>query len=522
MFDETRVRRVVPRWRTSRLAAQTTEAWTTPPSTKPDVTDELQQKEKEFESRPSVPVAAELMFLGLSGQNEKTSRRAAQLILDNAKNIGATQLVVIAKKVLGAADAEAVATHGSDFIRHARKLLAIDYRNPVLLMDVARELTARRQPESARRYVQTALALAPRSRFILRSAARYYLHIEANDQAHAILRHSPLLAYDPWIRASEIAVATVLGRTSTITKQTLRILLEGKGLPQCITELASAVATIEFQHGSTKRAKQLFKQSLVLPNDNSLAQAEWAAARLGLVVDDTALRIPFSFEANANNAYRHLQVDTAIRFGEDWALDEPFASRPLDMLCYLHCITGHYDAAFDDAERALKVGNPNDLGLNLNLLFTRIQRGDLETAYHDLLQLAKHPDAKTYVPHMLANAGALAYMTGDIDVAHGYYQRAIQTARAKNDVQTEALARAYFARAAINANDPTGQSILDESATAVERLPNAGAIVIVRSLVDAKTKKTLEATALKRIAKRRWKWDAASNTLRALDDDKRK
>lgn len=527
MFDEMRERRVVPRWRSSTLVAQSAEARTMPPTELTDTSSEIQQKLLEFEARPSVPVAAELMFLGVSGQNEDVARRAARLIVDNAPSIGATQLVTTAKKVLGAADEEHVATYGSEFIRRARKLLLIDYRNPVLLMDVARELTAKRRPDKAERYVQTALALAPRSRFVLRSAARFFLHIDDEVRAHDLLRNSPLFETDPWIRASEIAVATVRNRTSTIAKQTLRGLLDAKAKPpnRCTTELASAVATIEYKAGSNKHAKLLFKQSLVAPNDNSLAQAEWAAARLGLVVDPTSLQIPFSFEANANNAYRHLQIDTAIKSAQEWAHDEPFASRPYDMLCFLQCIAGQYQEAFNEARNALAVGNPEDIGLNLNLLFTQIQQGEnLGAAYRALLRLATHPDAKKFGPHILANMGALAYMTGDAEDmkrARDFYRRAIQAARARSEGHIEALARAYFARAAANSGDPQAAAIIDETAPLVERLPNAGAIVIVRSLVDVKTQQRLEATALKRVAKRRWEWDAASNTLQAIDDDRR-
>lgn len=528
MFDEMRARRVVPRWRPSSLIAQSAEARATPPPGRVDATDEIRRKISEFEATPSVPIAAELMFLGITGQNDNIARRAAQLILDHEARIGATQLVKTARRVIGAADTERVAMHGADFIRRARKLLSIDYRNPVLLMDVARELTVRRRTGQALRYVQTALALAPQSRFILRSAARFFLHVDDAGRAHDILRKSPLFEHDPWIRASEIAVATVRNRTSSIAKQTLRSFLNsntrGQLPSQCTTELESAVATLEFLAGSNKHAKQLFRQSLIAPNDNSLAQAEWAAARLGLVVDPTILRIPLSFEANANNAYRHLQIDLAIENAQQWAQDEAFASRPHDMLCYLHCIAGQYQAAFHEAREALAVGNPDDLGLNLNLLFTSIQHGgDLNAAYQELLRLAKHDDAKAYAPHILANAGALAYMLGepdDIVVARDYYRRAIQAARARGDVHTEALARAYFARAAINAGDPTAAAICDESAATVERLPNTGAIVIVRSLVNATTRQHLEATALKRIAKRHWEWNAASNTLQAIDDDR--
>src|SRR5690606_37765932 len=111
-----------------------------------------------------------------------------------------------------------------------------------LLMDVARELTATHHDAAALRYVRAAVAMAPTSRFVVRAAARYYLHIGEYDVAHDILRRTPLLSSDRWIQASEIAVATVRGRTSSLVKRTIRNLSQSKVIESDSSELASAVA----------------------------------------------------------------------------------------------------------------------------------------------------------------------------------------------------------------------------------------------------------------------------------------
>ena len=118
-------------------------------------------------------------------------------------------------------------------------------RRPVLLMDVARELTARRHDEKADRYVRAAVALAPQSRFVIRSAARYYLHVEEHERAHELLRRTPLLKTDIWVQASEIAVATVRGRTSALMKTALNSLSRDKDIRPDASELATSVATVD-------------------------------------------------------------------------------------------------------------------------------------------------------------------------------------------------------------------------------------------------------------------------------------
>jgi tetratricopeptide (TPR) repeat protein len=461
-------------------------------------------------------VAAELMFLASTAGNQAAAKQAATVILENRDRIGPRQLVRSAEQVLAGSSAARVEAASKDFVKHARSLLGIDFRNPVLLMDTARELTAMRQEKAALRYVRAAVALAPKSRFVLRAAARYYLHIGEHEIAHDLLRRSPLIGSDPWVQASEIAVATVRGQTSTLARQMIRMLSEAKQVGAEASELASAVGTVELLSGSDKKARVLFKHALSHPNDNSLAQAEWAATKLRLVVDHQALQTPMSFEANSHNAYRHQQIEEAIQHAVLWSRDEPFASRPLDAQCYLLSLEGRYAEALLAAKAAHRLDG-DELGPAMNLLFSKIQAGDLDDAMEDFLRLGRHQSLKQYATQYLANGGALAYALGDVANARQLYQRAIRSARARGEPATEGLARAFFARIATDAEDPQAPAIVQEAVEAVPLLPSAGAIYLVQGLVNASKRRDLQAAASARVAKRKWHWDAITNTLQFLD-----
>lgn len=522
MLDDQRPRRVVPRWRPSWVTASTAEAKSTlPPANQPagarkKLDQEVANKVREFEVVHSVPVAAELMFLASVSGNEAAAKQAAEVILASRNQIGSRQLVRSAQQIVQGSSAERVEAASKDFVKHARALLAIDYRNPVLLMDTARELAAMRQDRAALRYVRAAVAMAPKSRFVLRAAARYYLHIGEHEIAHDLLRRSPLIDTDPWVQASEIAVATVRGKTSTLARQTIRHLSEAKKVGAEVTELASAVGTVELLSGSEKKAKILFNHALSHPNDNSLAQAEWAATKLKLVVDHLALQTPMSYEANSHNAYRRQEIGSAIDHAVLWAKDEPFASRPMDAQCYLLSLEGRYAEALAAAKVAHDLDG-DGLGPALNFLFAQIQAGDIDDAIDDFLRLGRHPDIKSHATHYLANGGALAYAMGNFDEARQLYRRAFKSARARGEPYSEGLARAFFARIATHVGDPQATTIVQESAELVSRLPSAGAIYVVQGLVDAAKRKELQATASARVAKRAWHWDAISNTLKLLD-----
>jgi tetratricopeptide (TPR) repeat protein len=384
-------------------------------------------------------------------------------------------------------------------------------------MDVARDLTAKMQERAALRYVRIAVALAPQSRFVIRAAARYFLHIGEHDRAHEILRRSPILRSDPWVQASEIAVATVRGKNSDLLRSALRTLKGQVQIGVDQSELASAVGTVELNEGSSKSARTLFQQSLSSPNDNSLVQAEWAATRLKLAIDSTALSLPLSFEANSNNAYRRLLIPDAIKHAKNWSEDEPYASRPLGALCYLYCLDGRFVEAEAAVESAIRAeGKPSTSSL-LNKIFVRTELGKLDGAEAELLQVASRPDAKDHAVHILANAGAIAYSNGASENGRDFYLRAIKVARSRGSVSEEALARAYFARAALLHGDPKAAEIVKEAEEGVRLLPSPGAIHIVSRLVGDKERRALEAVADNRVAKVRWAWDALSNTLGLLE-----
>jgi len=479
---------------------------------KPDLAVDLLAAQTEFNRQQIIPIASELMFLAGEAGNIELAKFAANKILASGPSIKGKRLLEFAQRIVDGAEPASL-PHGN-FVKEARKLLAIDYRNPILLVDVARELTAHRQERSAERYIRAAIALAPQSRFVVRAVARYYLHLGEHERAHDVLLKSPLIHHDPWVQASEIAVATVRGRTSALTRKSLRAFTENKVSPIHHTELISAVATVELNSGAEKNAKKLFQRSLLAPNDNSLAQAEWAAQRLNLVVDSQALRTPMSFEAHSNNAYRRLQLDEAIRYGLEWAADEPFAARPAESLGHFYCVVGDYAKAHEQLKRNLRLDESARLGQQLNLLFTRIHLGDTEEALQGLIKLSTHPQAVNYTAHLAADFGALAYVTGDHSIGREYYNRAIQIARTKQEPFTEALARAYFARAARASGDPSAESIKCEMLASVKLLPSAGALYIMGSLETGAGRAAIDNLASKRVATKKWTWDQVTNTLK--------
>jgi tetratricopeptide (TPR) repeat protein len=514
MFEGSGPRRVVPRWRASWVTAQTPEGRSNRQGIAPSLEAAVGRATAEFEAAPSVPLAAELMFVARQAEETELAEYAAAHILRFRGHISSRTLLKEAAEISGRRPAEHVIGETDVFLAHARRLLRRDFDNPVLLTDMAWAITAAGRARAAERYVRAALALAPNNRFVLRAAVRYFLHLGDKQRAHRLLLKSQLLQGDPWIQASEIAVASVLGKTSRLIKSSERMLEAAGVLPANLSELGSAVATVHLAEGDTKRAKRLFTRTLASPNDNVVAQAEWATRKLDLVVTESALKVKYSFEANSAHSYRNLDVGTAIQQAHYWREDEPFAARPIGWLAHLYAINDDFERAVEYHQQLLELKSDGDTGDLLNQNFSRIETGAFDEAARQLMQLSLRQDATEHRAQVLANAGALAYAAGDVFAGRELYERGAAAAKASGDLRTEALVRAFFARAAVKYHDPRSADIVQDAANLQTLSLNPSATFVMRRLVDEETKRKLELSAENRVARHRLEWDALNNVLR--------
>src|SRR5262249_36622444 len=196
-------------------------------------------------------------------------------------------------------------------------------------IELARDYTIGGLRRQAERAVNIALALNNENRFILRSAARFFLHDDQPDRAHHILRTAPNSAKDPWITAAEIAVASAGGRVPRFLDSGRKLLNGWDRSPFEVTELASALATQELTNGKKRGASDLFKQSLIDPTENSLAQAEWAADKVrGLEFSVQDYEVPAKYEAAAWDYFNKGEWGLSLVNAKAWLYDQPFSSQP--------------------------------------------------------------------------------------------------------------------------------------------------------------------------------------------------
>ena len=501
-YDDLSPRRVVPRWRDSEIVRGIAEEIPVPSGLPPRVTakskESLDKKLEIWRSNPSIGMAADIVGAAFLSGRFEPAKEAAKYLLGSESTIP-RELVSLAELILGSRESNsrrALVTSPKEEIRNARTRLRNHFENPILLVDTARHFSALGQNEKALRFINAALHLAPNHRFVLRAATRLLVHVDDPDAALRILRRAPSTPGDPWLVSAEISVAAVAGRKSTLLSRGATILKEGRFAPSQITELASAIATSELSHGKNRVAKRLFADSFVSPNDNAIAQIEWANRRegLGFDVDQKIREVPRTFEAEFWVNYEHRNEARSKQLVREWAIDEPFSSRPVVMGTFLGGVYGDYQMGLELGEAGL-IANPDDEQIVNNLAFIEASQGNLAAAWQRIRGLANDKS-----PHFVANIGLLAYRMGEIERGRKCYQAAIRLSKLARQPQTESLATLFFAREALLAADPQAAKIA-EAAARVAAKNEATSVKVVwerlRSQIESGKHQAVPKTQLK-------------------------
>lgn len=341
-------------------------------------------------------------------------------------------------------------------IHQKRRRLSTEPRNSILWTDLACLYTSVGQLEKAQHAIDMSCQLASDNRFVVRSAARFLVHIGEYEKALRLLRTTELRESDPWVVAAEIGVSSFANRESRLLKPGRRMIESQKFSDFAKSELASAIATVELNEGNRKAARKLFKESLAVPTENSFAQAEWATAQVGelnLAFSDGD--IPRNYEAKVLHSYKLGDWETAALNSQKWLNDQPFSSRPAGVLSNLFSgMLERYQDALDIVKFGLN-SNPGDRILENNHAFALINLNRLEEAEAVLRRTKAKEIDDTSTIALTATGGLLLFRTGFAEMGRDMYLEAIDIATRKGNGHYAAVAAIYMAIEEIRANTET-------------------------------------------------------------------
>jgi len=454
-------REIIPRWRdlgtTARLGELGAIRIGGPPH--PSNQDEVGLRRSEWELNRTVPFAADLMSAAVAAGDVSVAADAISFLA--SESTSASGLVRrVARNLLRGSSVDDLAevppamskVFVQAIIQTQKARVRFEPRDALAWAELARGYILLGFPKQADRAMRSALALAPNNRFLLRSAARLFVHIKEFDQALRLLQASPASAHDSWLIAAEIAIAGLCHRAPKLTKAGLSLISRDEVSPFHLTELASALGTLEASSGNYQRAKKLFRKALQRPNENSVAQAVWAARTTNVVaVGADHLQIPLSFEARALSHYQKQEWTEAYRETIHWLQDQPFATEPAIRASYIAAVVlDDYQAAIDVIEFG-QIANPQDWTLRNNLAFAHASADHVDKAadvFHGLSSMEGQEEHGVW----LATAGLIEFRAGRFDRGVAFYREAIDEFSRRGMTNSEALASAFLAREAIRAN----------------------------------------------------------------------
>ena len=477
-FSTDENRKVIPRWRTFDETLKLGELGSVvPPRVHREITsDFLARKATDWLECRTVGHAADFVGAALALGREGEAAGAARFLQDNpdvspwARELGVRALgsvedtdMVSSPKPLGQKILR-------ERIRTLRDLVRVEPRDPVTWVELSRTYIILGLREQAERTMTVALQLAMSSRFVLRAASRLWIVLDDPERAHDVICRADRTRYDPWLLSAEIAVGSIGEETPRFTKSARQILTGGRFARGDISELASAVATLELGSGSTKKARRLFELSLDQPTENSIAQAAWASRQNRTIrLDHRYLNRPSTFEARSWHYYSESQWRQAIDECQSWLYDQPFSSRPGIQGSYVSGTAIEDYKRSEQFARAGLIANPLDFSLLNNLTFALINLSKIAEAKEALSRAGRLQLSMRHQAVLKATQGLLAFRTGDVAGGRQLYADARAKARNLQERRLLALASAFHAIEEASQNTPHRDSLMSEALQIVRR-----------------------------------------------------
>ncbi|HEX4187219.1 MAG TPA: hypothetical protein VHY83_04905 [Solirubrobacteraceae bacterium] len=485
-----RNRQVIPRWRDLRATVEHGELGNALRRREPTERDAsaLADRMREFQQHRSLSFAADLINASIVVGPTPETKTAAELVL--ATHDSPPMVKRSARWILDSSEASADSGTPSyadqrRYIAQLRSGLRNNPRNVIRWAELSRHYANSGYLEKAKNAMRISVNMAPTDRYILRCAVRLWMHLDDPESAVKTLGQAQAVVVgDPWLLASEIAASAAWGRPSRNIKRGRLMVEAARHSPFALSELTSALATIEMDAGAAKQARRLFRTALIDPNENSVAQAEWASSRISLEVDDDQLdRSP---EARARHRAETDDIDATLDSTWAWLSDQPFSSEPPTFGSYQASMFGRYEDGARLAREGLRA-NPRDTLLWNNLAFCEAWVGRLDDAEKALQEIDRaRRDAhereeaqRVRPPTLTATRGLVRFRRGDAMGGRSLYRQAIEEmTEPKERLRAEMMLVGEEIRAGIAESDRRANDI----ARAVERTGDRQLVIWLRVL----------------------------------------
>lgn len=455
-------RRILPRWRSFASTVQGGElSQMVGGRVLPDFSKVIDENLKRWTLNRTMPTAVEVVNSCFVAQRPELAMEAAEFLLRQETGLPAAvkDLCLNLKQGIGAPETkDGELLQISDIsaavrLKIARLRLQLRHcsENPIKWVELAWWHNLNGSKIKAEYAMRTALHLAPFNRFVLRSAVRFCVHLDARNERgllgvmHAHLVKCPGIASDPWLLGMELSLSEILGRSSKYIARSTQLVGAGSCSPGSLAEITSALGTQELLHGSLKQSKRYIRLSLAEPNENVLAQAEWATQQIAGFEIDSAMA-ENAHEAKALDLVHREEFEAAYPEAIKWILDQPFSREPVVMAGYVASMIDDTEKSLSIIDFGLKV-NPDNFALLNNKTYDLAVMKRVDEARKVLLKINQRSLNESEIVVFTATSGMLQYMAGNNEAGDALYNESIHKAKANGSKRLEALTKFYKLKA---------------------------------------------------------------------------
>ena len=466
-------RQIIPRWYPYNIACLTSAVYSNKTTSSPKIFTKNSYRKKKLEwlENRTLPYAIDFVGTALLANDYDNPAvwEASEFILKNSNETSKIALE-IAEKMLRPSNhrrdpslKEIILNQIYLHISHLKGYVREYPINSIPWADMAFYYSVLGQKHQAKRCMSVALFLGAENRFILRSAARCFLHIGEPDRALYVLRKARLARQDPWVIASEISIAEASHLKPKRIREGRSIIKRGMQSPRDLAELYGTMGTLEFNSGSSRKAKRFFKNALIDPNENTITQAEWIAPKMGTTYERKNVKTPTLFEANARMNLKNGNYRKAIEAAWKWLEYQPYSSRP--------SVFGSYAASvcMQDEHEAIRIieagriASPNDFLLINNYAFCLASINKVDKAIEIIRSINVKSLSESYKGVYLATCGLISFRIGNRDEGRTFYKKAAKIFQRIDRKAGLALAYLFWGREEARLNLPTSSSLLAQA-----------------------------------------------------------
>jgi Tfp pilus assembly protein PilF len=468
-------RLMVPPWRSFRLTVRAKELSNSFSKREDEVdcgiTPELQHRLERWRGAPGLLTAAELVETAIvDGQDEEAVPAARSLLSSSSRATPSvqTQAAFVLKRAgFGREIPEHIVLGPAPTRSLLRGRTRLYPQGALGWVELALSYTIANDLHRAKRAILVALQLAPNNRHVLRAASRFFLHQNDPMRAYDTIAKNDATKFDPWLIASELALAELIDQDPRFYKLGVGM-LDQQMLPRQITELAGSLATKELIEGGKKKARRFFKASMADPNANALAQAEWATPNFGndLFSLQTLNAVDEAHEARANYYFRDGHYSEVYLECDAWLESEPYSIRPYELSATTANLLEEHAKADEVTVAGLKV-RPHAQRLLNSRAYALAGLGRLEEAEAVLARIAS--DSPIWALLVAeANRGLIAFRRGLPLEGKARYQNAIDGFQREGFGLMALSAKTYLSREAVRFGLPEAESMIEELRSSVK------------------------------------------------------